>query len=84
MKKTEKKPTDVDLPKLVGIGLLYLPGLCVRCAGLFLRLKGQAKRSGAIFRNELIAYGIDSQIAEALTEEYLNSSRLRSYLSVLR
>jgi len=66
--------------KLFSMMILSLPSLLFRLAGTLIRLKSSANNAGKIFHSELMNQGIDEQIADELTAEYLESSHIREYL----
>jgi len=79
-----KPRKDANIPKFVGIIIPKIPGMLFRYPALYLKMRGKAEKSGKIFRRELIEQGIDAQTADSLTNHYLESSRIRSYVRTFR
>jgi hypothetical protein len=52
--------------------------LVLKLGKVYLRFKKDAQKAGKIFEKELRANGIDKETAKAMTEIYLNSSRILS------
>ena len=50
--------------------------LMLRLGKTYLRFKKDAQKAGKIFEKELRANGLDKNTAKAMTEEYLNTSRI--------
>jgi hypothetical protein len=50
----------------------------------FLRFKRTAKKGGSLFYDELKKQGIDNDMAERLTQLYLESTSSRNYLHFIR
>ena len=69
------------IPKITGYVILFLPTLLVKLALFYLRFKGMASKSGKIFQEELLRQGLDEEIAEKFTKEYLKSSH---FLTLMR
>ncbi len=62
----------------------YIPTMLFRIPGTLFHIKKMAKRGGNVFQRELIAQGIDRETARKLTESYLETSNLKTYLSFIR
>ena len=70
---------DIGPLKMFGFLLPSLPGLTIRLGSTFLRFKKNAQKAEKTFKKELIKQGIDKQIAKALTEKYMESSKIQKY-----
>ncbi len=66
--------------RIFGMVISSLPSLMFRLAGTFLKFKRDVKKGGHIFQEELIAQGLDAEMAAKLTEIYLESSNLVQYI----
>lgn len=62
--------------KLIGELMPSLIPLTLKLGRTYLRFKKDAQKAGRIFEKELRANGIDKNTAKAMTEIYLNSSRI--------
>ncbi|MFH1013958.1 MAG: hypothetical protein V1769_05580 [Thermoplasmatota archaeon] len=62
----------------------YIPTMLFRIPRTLLHIKKMAQRGGNVFQRELIAQGIDQETARKLTESYLETSNLKTYLSFIR
>lgn len=62
--------------RLAGKLLPSLFPLVLKLGKTYLRFKKDAQKAGKIFEKELRANGIDKETAKAMTEIYLNSSRI--------
>jgi hypothetical protein len=62
--------------RLVGVLIPSLIPLVLKLGKTYLRFKKDAQKAGKIFQKELRANGIDKETARAMTEIYLNSSRI--------
>ncbi len=82
-KEIERQKSGDGLWKL-GIIIPSLPSLIFRFGRVFLKFKLEAKKSGKIFKNELISRGLDSTAVKNLTNIYLESSSLSQYVKFLK
>jgi len=82
-KKIERLNGGDGFRKL-GIIIPSLPPLIFRFGRVFLKFKSEAKKSGKIFKKELIGRGLDETTAVAFTNMYLESSSLTHYMDFLR
>jgi hypothetical protein len=62
--------------RLAGVLIPSLIPLVFKLGKTYLRFKKDAQKAGKIFQKELRANGIDKETAQAMTEIYLNSSRI--------
>lgn len=76
---TEQKEehAPLDLPKIIALLLRMFPSLMIRLFGVFLRFKRDAKKGGHIYYNELLNQGLHSDVAQRLTDVYLEGSNIR-------
>ena len=70
--------------RILGMIIPSLPSLVFRFGGVLLKSKREARKGGKIFQKELISKGLDTTIAVALTDIYLESSSLTHYIDFLR
>jgi len=70
--------------RILGIIIPSLPPLIFRFGVVFLKFKREAKKGGKTFQKELISKGLDTTIAVALKDIYLESSSLTHYIDFLR
>jgi hypothetical protein len=84
MNKDNKDEREVDGIRLFGILLPKMPSLMFRLSGTLIRFKGQANKSGKVFKKELVKQGIDKETAEELKEIYMEGSHIRQYLINVR
>jgi hypothetical protein len=73
--------TMIDTFKLL---IPYLPTLLFRIPGTIFHIKRMAKHGGAVFHKELIEQGIDKDIAQKLTNSYLETSNFKTYLGLFK
>jgi hypothetical protein len=64
--------------RIAGAMIPSLIPLMLRLGKTYLKFKKDAQRAGKIFEKELRAKGLDKATAKAMTEIYLDSSRLLS------
>ena len=83
MNKEIKDERDVGTIKIFGLLLPKMPSLMFRLTGTLIRLKSQANRAGRMFKKELVKQGIDKETAKELTENYMQSSRIRNYIQYM-
>jgi len=83
VKEIERQKSGNGLWKL-GIIISSLPSLIFRFGRVFFNFKLEAKKSGKIFKNELISRGLDSTAVKNLTNIYLESSSLTQYVKFLK
>jgi hypothetical protein len=76
-----RKVTMFDAFKVL---IPYIPTMLFRIPRTLLHIKKMAQRGGNVFQRELIAQGIDQETARKLTESYLETSNLKTYLSFIR
>jgi hypothetical protein len=69
--------------KFLGMMIPMMPSMMLRLTGLFIRFKSDASKAGKVFKKELIRQGIDREIASELTDIYMESSHIRSYIQGL-
>lgn len=84
MTEEVEEKMNVSPIRLFGMILPSLPTLMFKFGGVLLRFKRDAKKGGRIFQKELMSQGLDATTAAALTDIYLESSKLMHYLSFLR
>ncbi|MBU0496738.1 MAG: hypothetical protein KKC68_03965 [Candidatus Thermoplasmatota archaeon] len=72
----------LDLPKIVGVIGSIAPALMVRFIPLLFRFRQQAKKGAQIFHKQLVEMGLDAEVAQQLTTEYLAGSDLIKLLHV--
>ena len=70
--------------KMLGIFFPKLPSLTIKLGATFLRFKKNAQRAEKTFRKELIKQGIDKQIANDLTEKYMEGSKIKNFIQTMR
>ena len=75
MARNNKKEPGEGI-RLAGKLLPSLFPLVFKLGKTYLRFKKDAQKAGKIFEKELRANGIDKETAKAMTEIYLNSSRI--------
>lgn len=75
MPRNNKKQREEGI-RLVGVLIPSLIPLVFKLGTTYLRFKKSAQKAGKIFEKELRANGIDKETARAMTEIYLNSSRI--------
>ncbi len=75
-----KDDIGVQPIKFFGMLLPKIPFLMFRFTGIFLRFKSDANKAGKIFQEELIKNGINEEMASDLTEIYMESSHIRSFI----
>lgn len=73
---------DHDMGQALPVGLAYGIPLAVRLGIEYLRFKRKAKRASRLFRKEMLDKGIDREVADVLTDEYLRTSRLLRELGI--
>jgi hypothetical protein len=64
--------------RIAGAMIPSLIPLMLRLGKTYLKFKKDAQKAGRIFEKELRANGLDKTTAKAMTEIYLNSSRILS------
>jgi hypothetical protein len=69
-----KKPRRVTTGQVVFAGVTSSIPLMVKLGFVYLGFKRKAKKAGKVFKKELIANGINDDVATRLTEEYLKGS----------
>ncbi len=84
MQEKSKKQKDERPLKIFGMLLPALPSLTIRLGGTFLRFKKNAQKAEKVFRKELIKQGIDKQIANELTERYMEGSKISNFIQTMR
>ena len=62
--------------KYVGALIPSLPFLGIKLLGNYIRFKSSAYHAGKIFEEELLKNNISPEIAEKLTQSYLNSRNI--------
>lgn len=70
--------------RYTSILLILLPFFLFRVIAEYLRFRGTVEKGGRIFQTELIKQGIDIQIAQELTRQYIQSISLKSFLRTLQ
>jgi len=65
-----------DIPKIVAYFIPFIPTILVKLSVFYLRVKGMARKSGIVFKKELLRNGIDEDTAERFTREYMKSSHV--------
>ena len=79
-----KEREEVSAIKIFGMILPSMPSLMIRLSGTFLRFKRSSNKAGKVFKKELIKQGLNKEIANGLTEVYMEGSRIRNYIQNLR
>lgn len=69
-----------NMIKIMGYLIPFAPKMVVKLGIFYLRFKGMANKAGVLFKEELLAQGIEEEIAEKLTYEYLKSSHVLQML----
>ena len=80
MDRKDERDKKGDNLQLFGTFISRFPSLAFKFFSLFLRFKKDAKKGSRIFQEELINQGIDKTTATALTDAYLESSDIMSYI----
>lgn len=85
MNKTYTQSTkNGKVLRYTSIFLTLLPFFLFRVIAEYLRFRGTVEKGGRIFQTELIKQGIDSQTAQELTRQYIQSISLKSFLKTLQ
>jgi hypothetical protein len=74
---------EINPMKLIGMMIPLIPSLMFRLTGTLIQFKSKANKAGKVFKNELIKQGIDREIADELTQIYMESSHIRKYIQGL-
>jgi hypothetical protein len=80
MNGNNKDDMGVEPIKFFGLIIPKIPFLMFRFTGIFLRFKSDANKAGKIFHKELIKNGINEETASDLTDIYMESSHIRSFI----
>jgi hypothetical protein len=81
MTKKSDENSDNNPVKIFGVMLSSMPSLMLRLAGTYLRFRREAQKAGKIFKKELIKQGIDKNMAEELTKNYVEGSKITNFFS---
>ena len=73
-----KKTPRATTGQVVFAGVTSSIPLIVKLGFVYLGFKRRAKKAGKVFKQELIANGINEEVAARLTEEYLKGSHFLS------
>ena len=84
MKKDFEENENINGLQIFGMVVPLLPKLVLNLSMVFLRFKRKAKKGGQIFKEALINQGLEEDLAEELTNIYLESSNIANYIHLFR
>jgi len=70
------------LLKMIGTAIVSSPRLLFTFGGNYLRFRGQARKAARRFEHTLLQSGVDEQSARLLTEQYIQTSDIKTYLGI--
>lgn len=76
-------PHREDVARYVGIALRKGPKVMLKIGWRYLKVKKKAQRAEALFRERLLASGMDADQADRLSERYSSTVSIRQLLQTM-